>query len=309
MENIRTFMPGSEWLYFKIYTGAKTADRILKDSLYPFVTKLLGDRIIDRWFYIRYADPDFHVRFRLHLTETRNFNSVFNGFYDTFHNLIENDLAWNIQCDTYQRELERYGMNTIDLVEYIFYIDSELSINLLEHLDADNTEEHRWLISLMLIDSYFSVFSFDMDLRKELMNQMAEGYKNEFGIKHHNMKQQLDTKYRTYKETIWSVMDNGNVSDSIYGRYHELIQKYRQVIFSTVQEILRIEKEGKSQVKSDALLTGIIHMTMNRWFRSKNRLHELLIYDFMSRYYNSRVAKEKYATKNENETVSTLYSV
>jgi thiopeptide-type bacteriocin biosynthesis protein len=298
MENNRTFIPGSEWLYFKIYTGEKTADTILKKNLYPFAVKLLGYGIIDKWFFIRYGDPDFHIRFRLHLTKTRNFNSVFTDFHETLYNLTENDLVWNVQCDTYQRELERYGMNTIDLIEYIFYIDSELIINLLEQLDPENAEEHRWHISLILIDSYFAVFSLDMEHRKELMNQMAERYKNEFGIKHHNLKQQLDAKYRNYKEKIWSVMDSNHVFDSIYGKYHEFTQKYRQIIFPVAQEILRLEKEGKLQIKSDILLTSIIHMTVNRWFRSKNRLHELVIYDFMSRYYNSYLAKEKYTAKN-----------
>jgi thiopeptide-type bacteriocin biosynthesis protein len=297
MENIRTFIPGSEWLYFKIYTGVKTADVILKKNLYPYVFELLKNKVIDKWFFIRYADPDFHIRFRVHLTRSQDFNSVFNSFYTTFNNLVINDLIWNIQCDTYQRELERYGTNTIDLIEYIFYIDSELNIKLLEHLDTDNAEEHRWHISLMLIDSYFSVFSLDTDHRKELMNRMAEGYKNEFGIKRHNMKQQLDAKYRKYKETIQAIMDSNNISDSSYTVYRKLIEKYRQIILPAAQEIICIEKEGKLQMKSDILLTSIIHMTMNRWFRSKNRLHELVIYDFMSRYYNSYVAKRKYATK------------
>jgi hypothetical protein len=35
-------------------------------------------------------------------------------------------------------------------------------------------------------------------------------------------------------------------------------------------------------------------MMLNRLFRSKNRLHELVLYDFMNRYYKSELAKEKY---------------
>ncbi|WP_444332737.1 lantibiotic dehydratase C-terminal domain-containing protein [Parabacteroides johnsonii] len=31
-----------------------------------------------------------------------------------------------------------------------------------------------------------------------------------------------------------------------------------------------------------------IHMTMNRLFRTENRLYELIIYDFMRRYYMSK---------------------
>jgi len=76
----RTFIPGSEWVYFKLYTGTKTADSILKNELYGYVSKMLKNGIIDKWFFIRYADPDFHVRLRLHLKESRDFTCVFNQF-------------------------------------------------------------------------------------------------------------------------------------------------------------------------------------------------------------------------------------
>src|SRR6202030_2223556 len=33
----RTFPPGSEWLFAKLYTGTATADRVLRDVLAPLV--------------------------------------------------------------------------------------------------------------------------------------------------------------------------------------------------------------------------------------------------------------------------------
>ncbi len=33
----RKFAPGSEWLYLKIYTGIKTADHVLEESIAPLV--------------------------------------------------------------------------------------------------------------------------------------------------------------------------------------------------------------------------------------------------------------------------------
>lgn len=35
-------------------------------------------------------------------------------------------------------------------------------------------------------------------------------------------------------------------------------------------------------------------MTMNRLFKSKNRLHELVIYNFLFRYYKAEIGKNKY---------------
>lgn len=92
MEN-RTFIPGSEWIYFKIYTGIKTADTILKNELYNFAREMKEKSLIDKWFFIRYTDPDFHIRLRLHLKETRNFTYIFNRFSDFFPRLLIPDLC------------------------------------------------------------------------------------------------------------------------------------------------------------------------------------------------------------------------
>ena len=64
----RNFYPGDEWLYFKIYGGIKTCDDLICGKLYTLMKKLKRDKIIDKWFFIRYSDPDFHIRLRLHIT-------------------------------------------------------------------------------------------------------------------------------------------------------------------------------------------------------------------------------------------------
>ncbi|BAR50415.1 hypothetical protein TFKS16_0059 [Tannerella forsythia KS16] len=33
-------------------------------------------------------------------------------------------------------------------------------------------------------------------------------------------------------------------------------------------------------------------MSLNRLFRSRNRIHELVLYDFMKRYYNGMLARK-----------------
>ena len=43
-----------------------------------------------------------------------------------------------------------------------------------------------------------------------------------------------------------------------------------------------------------SIIGSHIHMSLNRIFRSENRLHELIIYDFMTRYYKSKIAQNKY---------------
>lgn len=62
----RTFAPGSPWLYLKAYTGTASADHILTDTVGPVIEQLRESGVVDHWFFLRYADPEHHLRLRLH---------------------------------------------------------------------------------------------------------------------------------------------------------------------------------------------------------------------------------------------------
>ena len=65
----RVFIPGGQWSYFKVYSGNKTADLIIKNALLAIADSLLRDDIITKWFFICYSDPDLHIRIRFYLFE------------------------------------------------------------------------------------------------------------------------------------------------------------------------------------------------------------------------------------------------
>lgn len=285
--NDRTFIPGSEWIYFKLYTGTKTADAILRNELYGFLWEIQKVDIIDKWFFIRYSDPDFHIRLRLHLKETKEFSDIFNRFFKVSNPLVNAGIVWNIQCDTYQREIDRYGSNTISMVEDIFFIDSEFIIKLMHQLKEKDSEQHRWKLALVLIDSFLSAFPLNLLQRKELLNMMAENYKKEFGFTRHDVTKQLNDKYRLYRKDIENAMLwRDETSETI-----NIIKARKQAIVTIAETLINLDKNNKLQISSNALLISLIHMTMNRWFRTKNRLHEMVIYEFLSRYYTSEIAK------------------
>jgi len=292
MEN-RIFIPGGEWAYFKLYTGRKTADAMLKNEMIGYVREMLKNNIIDKWFFIRYADPDFHIRLRLHLKETRNFTCIFNRFFEYFQPIVNADLVWNIQCDTYKREIERYGPNTISLVEKLFFIDSEFVIKMLCQLNEENPDHQRWKLALILIDSFLSAFSFDLTQREELLSSLSESFKMEFGFTRHNVKKQLSDKYRNFRNDI----DNTMLWENDTSETINIIKSRKQAIVQVAEKITKMEKSGELHVPLKTLLTSIIHMTMNRWFRTKNRLHEMVIYEFLSRYYTSEIAKNNLSSR------------
>ena len=43
----RTFIPGSEWVYIKVYTGSNTADKMLVNELSKFISALSRKKYIE----------------------------------------------------------------------------------------------------------------------------------------------------------------------------------------------------------------------------------------------------------------------
>ena len=288
----RIFIPGSQWLYFKIYTGIKTADEILTQQLHPCVNRLLEEKQIDNCFFIRYTDPDFHIRLRLHIVDYNNYATIFHEIHDLLNPLVKNGAVIKVMCDTYVREIERYGANTIELIEKLFGIDSLVIMRLLEKVSEEptvNQDEIRWLLSMLLLDDVMTAFGKDMEEKNRLFARMAENFKKEFGFTSHPFTKQINDKYRRYRSDI----EKGLSSREGFAAYVPLLQYRKTEIERIACEILEIRTSESESPSVDDLLSSILHMTMNRWFKANNRQYELVVYDFLDKYFESTIARSK----------------
>ena len=127
----RSFSLGSEWLYYKLYCGNKTADKLLCEAIKPLTEKLLQEKVIDKWFFIRYSDPETHIRLRFHFTDLNQKAKVIAHMAQFCAEFEKSGLLWKTQTDTYQRELERYGSNSMEISENLFFYDSIAIVNML----------------------------------------------------------------------------------------------------------------------------------------------------------------------------------
>lgn len=286
----RSFIPGDHWIYFKIYTGIKVADRILTKNISIIIHKLNKKQIIDKWFFIRYNDPDFHIRIRILVKNKSDIGEVISLFYLQFRNLIKSNEIWKIQLDTYNRELERYGKTLIEISESIFHIDSECILSTLIILEKYKNENFRWMIGIKMIDIFLSDFSLNLKMKQELLKVMNKSFKKEFGFNKFNSKE-FNSKFRENKKTIESVL-NQTINDPNFADFTTIIKKKSKKIRLIIS---LINKTQSSPTITDisALLSTYIHMLINRLFRSKSRLYEVIIYDFLYRYYTSEIVKNK----------------
>ena len=291
-KNQRTFIPGTKWLYLKLYCGVKIADEILVEVIHTTVNKLKKDDFLEKWFFIRYADPEPHLRVRLLLKNEQDVGYVINTFSKQFRKKERENQIHRIQLDTYSRELERYGKNLIENAESIFYIDTECTLKIIKKLFFYNNENYRWMISLIMIDCFLTNFSINLSEKQKIITRMSNNFKMEFGFNEYNLKQ-FNKKFREQKQTVEGVLNN-NISDKNFLSLCLPIKKRSQMLLPLISQI---KSNIRKNIELEDLLSSYIHMMINRLFRTRNRVHELIIYDFMHRYYDSKIAQIKYNSR------------
>ena len=290
----RKFIPGSRWLYFKIYTGIKTADEVATRTLLPLLREWYEAKLIDDWFFIRYTDPDFHLRLRLLVARPEHYAAIFARIGSSVEPLVDNGAVVKVVCDTYVREIERYGAGTMEAVERLFGIDSRAVLELLDRVaeePADRRETVRWQLALLLLDDAMTAFGREPEEKLRLFSNMAGNFKQEFGFTSHPFTRQINDKYRRYRAEI----EKGLSVRDPFAAYEPVLRRRRAELEGVAAEILRIKDEDAAPPSTDELLGSIAHMTMNRWFRTGNRQFELVVYDFLSKYFESSVARTKRA--------------
>jgi thiopeptide-type bacteriocin biosynthesis protein len=283
----RSFIVGDEWIFYKIYTGIKTVDLLLINHLNDVIKSLIKENIIDKWFFIRYTDPEHHLRLRLHLINKFSLTIVIDKINIELKPLLDMDLIWKIQLDTYNRELERYGFHTIDESETIFYYDSELIINSLAIIEESQNENLIWLFGLSIIDNLMNDFNFSIQEKKNLMENLKSTFGIEMGLDK-NLKKQLSQKYQKNKIEIYNFFNSYDKDNFEVKSLKELIQNKSIKIKNEVKKIKENENEFYNIIASH------IHMSMNRLFRNKNRETEFVCYQMLFFYYESTIARTKY---------------
>lgn len=279
---MRNFIIGDEWLYYKIYASSRTIDAILTNTITPLMNKFLTEGLIDLWFFIRYADPHNHLRVRVRLKDLKNISEVISLFRSSTSDYLKYDFIWKMQIDTYSRELERYGTNTMDLSEKIFFYDSQMIINFLSTtISNESFEDIRWLFAIKSIDSFFEIFQYTNEQKLLALKILRDGYAEEFKMSR-QLKKQLDLKYRNKTVIIEKFLSDTNHQD-----INQLLEIRRYKIRPVADQILDIDLENKLEIHLNNLIFSYVHMSLNRLFKSKFRLHELVCYDFLYRYYKS----------------------
>jgi thiopeptide-type bacteriocin biosynthesis protein len=291
----RAFPPGSEWLYAKLYTGTATADRVLRESVAPLVRQALAAGEADRWFFLRFGDPDWHLRIRLHGDPRRLQEVVLPRFQETAAALLANGTVWRFQLDTYDREIERYGgPEGIELAEELFHADSDAVLAIVEGLEGIEGAEARWRLALRGIDRLLTDLGFagrdKLGLLKTMQESSAREINADAGFIH-----QLAERLRRERRSLAGLLETGieaDPADPLAPGIAALGERSRRLV-PLVAELQARERAGRLTAPLADLALSLVHMFANRLLRSEGRAHEVVLYDFLYRLHLSREAGER----------------
>ncbi len=294
----RIFPVGSEWLYAKIYCGTKTSEKILCDVLKPLTEELLSEKLIDKYFFIRYQDESgHHIRIRFHNSTQIDFwKEIIARLQAQIQPSLDNLLVYNVQFETYQREVERYGFDTMELGETIFYYQSLSTLNFISLLEGDEGEQYRWQIALKAVDMILDDFQYTLQQKRNLAETLNKSFSDEFKVGAPEQKK-ISERFSGSKKLIQYVMNEGQEEDenlkSGIGSFAIDDLNYR----SAIEAIRNAPSVHQDIQQVNRLMSSYLHMFINRMFVSNQRKVELVLYDYLLKYYESKIAREKNKNK------------
>lgn len=262
----RSFPPGSEWLYLKIYCSTFISDDLLVVLSYS-LDNLKDKSVLSEYFFIRYTDPHYHLRIRMKILDIRLMSEALKFIQQQLRIFEEEGTIWKTSVDTYEREIERYGEIDIEDTERLFFYDSKLVLSFICDENFRDNEIDRIILAVLNIDNYLTFFNLKFQEKFLFCKKMEFAFEKEFDGQN---KKDLYNKYREFSSTLYSQYRASHMNEIFQNRTNKI-------------STLRLSKDR---------ISDYIHMSINRWFPGQQRFYEYMCYIFATKLYNRLLNEE-----------------
>lgn len=251
----RLRLPGSEWLYVKMYGFSQRQEELIANSLYHFVAKSLQEGWTDQFFFIRYNDEGAHLRIRFHGDSPRLIQDGMPKLYQWAKTLQQEGLLSRLVIDSYDPEIERYGgKSLISAAERLFCQDSLMVTEWIRnkqlgHLEMDY--DFFGIISVIdILDNYGYSISGSMD----------------WLIPGSDHKEHVDL-YRKYRTELLGWTEPGLIKapeSADRPLVKNLLEARKASIRAYAEQVQAADLQGRLVNHPHHLVQSIIHMHLNR---------------------------------------------
>ncbi|HVL94601.1 MAG TPA: lantibiotic dehydratase [Solirubrobacteraceae bacterium] len=289
----RRAAPGGEWLYVKLYTGAAGADRVLVEEVAPLAAAAIAAGAAS-WHFVRYADPDVHLRVRVGGAREVLREAVLPRLLDLGERLVDSGRAWRVSHDTYEREVERYGgPAAIAAAEAAFRADSDAVLAMLRAVSAgsDAADARRRLatagVALLLRD-----LGLDDEQARAVAAASRDALLAEPGAPAGG-RSALARRLRAERPALEAVLDAALGTGPAVDAGIAALRSRSQPLQAVGRELAALDARGALSAPLPVVAASLAHMHVNRLMRADPRRHELYVHDALERLGAGRRARAR----------------
>lgn len=266
-ESLRWILPFQGGVYLKLY-----GPHIMQDDV---ITAMQAATALafaecgalapqpDAWFFIRYADPDHHVRWRL-FGAGPVFEATAQRLLREAAVLQQRGLVTRVELASYEREIERYGGNAgVQVSEGIFAADSAWLAELLG--GAMPAGDARLPFVAATADGLLDALQLDAPTRRWALEMACAGYRQEFtrtpGDTEH-IERVLSQDARQHRAAVWQHLAG------LYPAHGELLLPgtalLRERLAPLVPAFHPMVDRTRDPERAALMLSSFMHMHANR---------------------------------------------
>ena len=249
--------PGSEWLFVKLYCPRNREEDVISESMFTFAENALASGFADSWFFIRYSDPEPHLRLRFHGSADRLMRQLFPHVCEWASRMMSDGFCRKFLFDTYEQEVERFGgLRGMTASEAVFSADSRSAVGLLRCLRTKLwPHDQTTFLALSIDDLLYGLGLSETDRLGWYRRQATPGG------------QDLGSEYRQRKSVLRSLLGQPEqfLSTQPGGvQIVSVLEERRKALAPIVQGLRQLADQGVLSQSLDTLFASFVHLHVNR---------------------------------------------
>lgn len=254
---------GSDWLYLRIECTPSIQDLIIQSIASLIALRLKSKTVLNKWFFVRYYDDSrHHLRIRLNILPSTLYTKALPAILPHISNLLMNGTCSNVRIDTYDREIERYGgPHSIDLIERIFSVDSDLVAQTL------NSSVDRIIIGVLYLKTFLGLFPLTLDQQRAILSVRSNFHSDSISQLYRLIKNrliELDSSSRPNDMVQFRKDRSNSTMSAEKSELSTLRTAIEQRMKSLVSELVKLEHDGMLTEPIESIIESIVHMHCNR---------------------------------------------
>ncbi|MNJ44688.1 hypothetical protein D3C77_397470 [compost metagenome] len=261
VQNTIQYLPFDSWLYLKLYGPVTRQNELIKYLKHHVENEA---NYISKFYFMRYADPKPHIRFRVQADQQLLFQFL-NSFNELAKPLINDRVIDNISIGTYIPEVERYGgIDSMQDAESLFHTDSTVVMNIISNFDVESDSEKIGVISII---HFLNSLGLSMEEQIQLLSQSARTKENakDFNLVRREYIDELDSYegWKNFKLTskLASILPILNQRVEAASQFNKQVRSVKQHT-NTLEDIIG----------------SILHLHCNRLFGIDKEIEQKILF-------------------------------